>query len=263
MAEKIKIVFIADIIGEHAVEFVTDKIPQIKRDYKPDFIIANIENAQNGKGINVPLAMNLKRAGIQGMTSGNHIWDIRNRDVLKDANLSSIMIRPGNYPEDLPGKGFTVLRTEKHQIVIVNIQGLTFMENIKCPFEYLENRLIEIRSKSKVVIVDFHAEATSEKRAFASYFDGKVSAVIGTHTHVQTADEQLLPEGTAFITDAGMTGPADSVIGMDKQNAIDRFIKHIPNHYKLAKGDIMLNGVYLEINKENGKCEKIARINGV
>lgn len=260
MTKKVKIIFIADIVGEHAVSYVVEQIPQLKREYQPDFIIANIENAQNGKGINVPLAMKLKRGGIQGMTSGNHIWDIRNRDVLNDSNLAQIIIRPGNYPEDLPGKGFTFLRTDKFQIALVNIQGLTFMESIGCPFEYLQKKLIEVRSKSKVIIVDFHGEATSEKIAFASYFDGKVSAILGTHTHVQTADEQILPMGTGFVTDAGMTGPSNSVIGMDKNHAIERFRKHIPNHYKLAKGDIQLNGIYLEIDVESGKCEKIKRI---
>jgi len=260
MARNIKIVFIADIVGEHAVSYVVDQIPALKRQYTPDFIVANIENAQNGKGINVPLAMKLKRAGVQGMTSGNHIWDIRNRDVLNEPELSSMLIRPGNYPEELPGKGYTFLRTETAQIAIVNIQGLTFMENIQCPFSYLENNLIPIRSKSKLIIVDFHGEATSEKRAFAACFDGKVSAVIGTHTHVQTADEQILERGSGIITDAGMTGPVNSVIGMDQLSAIERFRKHIPNHYKLAGGEIRMNGVCLEIDAESGKCLKIERI---
>ncbi len=260
MAETVNILFLGDIVGENGVATVADSVPALRRDFKADFIIANAENAQNGKGINVPLAGKLKRAGINVLTSGNHIWDIRNRDILKDENFNNFVLRPANYPDKLPGKGIGYYRLDNEYIAVVNLQGLTFMENISCPFSYLENRLTEIRTKTKIIIVDFHAEATSEKQAFAGYFDGKVSAVLGTHTHVMTADEKVTEQGTGYITDVGMCGPINSVLGMDMQQAIERFINRIPNHYKLSKNPVRINGVGLVIDKFSGKCLNIERI---
>ncbi len=255
-----KILFIGDVVGEEGADFAIQHLSNFKHTYSPDFIIVNAENADKGKGISPQLASKFKKSGVHCLTSGNHIWDLRKRDILNDPKWSEYIIRPANYPEHLPGRGYLKLRSEKYTLLVVNLQGNVFMEALESPFLYMERMLVQFRMETKNILIDFHAEATSEKMALGYFLDGKVSAVIGTHTHVQTADEQILPGGTAYITDAGMTGPYDSVIGLRKEDAIRRFKDKIPHHYKLATGPLQLNAVLIETDPLTGKAVSIERI---
>jgi len=253
------ILFIADIVGEAAVEEVLDLLPRIRNRYKVDFIIANGENAHKGKGITDKLIRKLKDGGVDCLTSGNHIWDPRKKEVL--VSHAGYILRPLNYPEGNLGIGQFVYRLPNGQkIAVINLQGRSFMFSIDCPFRTADKALRQVRSETPIIIVDFHAEASAEKQALAWYLDGRVSAVIGTHTHVQTADERILPKGTGYITDAGMCGPMDSVIGMDIQKAIDRFILQSQVYYSLAKDNIWFNGVLLDIDDDTGLTRRIERL---
>lgn len=256
----IRVLFVGDIVGEEAVEFTIQQIHKLKNEYKPHFLIANVENAAKGKGVTPQIISKLKNVGFQCFTSGNHIWDFRTRDILSDQKYNEFLLRPANYPEHLPGRGFVKIRTDQFSLLVINLQGTVFMESLESPFHYMEKNLVKFRMESKNILVDFHAEATSEKIALAHFLDGKVSSVLGTHTHVQTADETILPGGTGFITDVGMTGPYDSVIGLRKGDAINRFTDKIPHHYKLASGPLQINAVFLEIDEHTGKTQSIERI---
>ncbi|RMG30672.1 MAG: TIGR00282 family metallophosphoesterase [Methanobacteriota archaeon] len=255
-----KILFIGDVVGEEGAEFALQHLSSLRHKIEPDFVIVNAENASKGKGVTPQIAYKFKQAGVHCLTSGNHIWDIRKREILSDSKWSDYILRPANYPENLPGRGFMKLRTEKHQLLVINLQGTVFMEALESPFHFMEKMLVKFRMETKNILVDFHAEATSEKLALAHFLDGKVSAVFGTHTHVQTADEQILPNGTGYITDVGMTGPYDSVIGLKKEEAIKRFKDKIPYHYKLADGPLQFNAVVLEVDDASGKSKHIERI---
>ncbi|GAB4177077.1 MAG: TIGR00282 family metallophosphoesterase [Calditrichia bacterium] len=260
MSKSFSVVFISDIVGEDAVDFLIEKLPIIKQTYQPEFLIANAENAHNGKGVSVGIASKLKRAGFDCLTSGNHIWDIRQRDILNDEKWNNFVLRPANYPQSLPGKGYIKLRKENLELMVVNVQGTVYMESIDSPFRFFDDHIMKFRVDTKNILVDFHAEATSEKKAIFHHLNGRVSAVLGTHTHVQTADEFVSDEGTGFISDAGMTGPMNSVIGMDTESALRRFREKIPVHYKLAKGLIQIEGVALHIDPQTGKCTHLERI---
>ena len=255
-----RVLFIADIVGEEALEFVIDLLPRIKNHHKIDFTIANGENADKGKGITIKQVKRLQESGVDCITSGNHIWDQRKRDVL--VQFAGYILRPFNYPEGNVGLGSKTFKLfDGRKIAVLNLQGRSFLYSIDCPFKTAEKEVRRLRSEAPVIFVDFHAEATAEKEALGWYLDGKVSAVIGTHTHVQTADERILPGGTAYLTDAGMTGPTESVIGMDIQKAIDRFILQSHVYYSVAKGNIRLNGVVVDIDDSTGKSTRIYRLN--
>jgi len=257
----VRILFIADLVGERAIELVGDVLPRLKQNYTIDLTIANGENADKGKGITDKQVKRLREMGVDCLTSGNHIWDPRKRDVL--VRQAGYILRPLNYPEGNVGLGTQVLEVSGGiKVGILNLQGRSFMYPIDCPFRVGEKAIRKLRSETKNIIVDFHAEATAEKQAIARYFDGMVSAVIGTHTHVQTADEKILPGGTAYITDAGMTGPEESIIGMDIEKAIQRFMMQSHVYYAMAKGDrYRLNGVVIDIDEDSGKALKIERLN--
>jgi metallophosphoesterase (TIGR00282 family) len=256
----IRVLFIGDIIGQDGLELTLDLLPRMRQDLKIDFILANGENLDKGKGVSEIAVRKLLDAGVQVVTTGNHVWD--NKDSERLLNKWNCLLRPHNYPDITPGTGiFKTSLNDKLKIVAINLQGLSFLQPIRCPFKTIDEILTGQRSEPAIFIVDFHAESTAEKQALAWYVDGKVAAVIGTHTHVQTADERILPKGTGYITDAGMTGPYDSVIGMDREVAIKRFIEHRPYYYKLAEGNIRFNGVYLEINERELKTVKIQRLN--
>ena len=254
------ILFIADIVGEEVLDIIFDVLPRLKNTHKIDFIIANVENLDKGKGI-VPRQIDrMKKQGIDCLTSGNHIWDPRKKDVLI-AN-AGYLLRPLNYPEGNIGVGSTLITSKSGQkIGIINIQGRSFLYPINCPFAMAQKEVRRMRSETDFIVLDFHAEATAEKQAMGWYLDGKVSAVIGTHTHVQTADERILPAGTAYITDAGMCGPFDSVIGMEIQKAIDRFLLQTHIYYSIARENLRFNGVVIAINDSTGKAENIVRLN--
>ncbi len=255
-----KILFIADIVGQEALEMVLEMLPRLKRYYEIDFTIVNAENADKGKGVTEKQIQMLKRGGVDCLTSGNHIWDPRKKEAL--VRHPEFLLRPLNYPDGNLGVGSQVFELGNGlKIGVINLQGRSFMFSINCPFTTADKEIRKMRSSTPIIFIDFHAEATAEKQALGWYLDGKVSAVVGTHTHVQTADERILPGGTAYLTDAGMSGPVDSVIGMDIRKAIDRFILQSQVYYSLAKENIRVNGVVTEIDDRSGKAISIKRFN--
>lgn len=255
-----RLLFIADLVGDDAVSLVADMLPRLKNFYKIDFTVVNGENADKGKGITVKQVKRLQGAGVDCLTSGNHIWDPRKRDVL--VTFSGYLLRPLNYPEGNVGLGSAIFKLpDGRKIGVLNLQGRSFMYSIDCPFRIGEKELRKLRSETNIIFIDIHAEATAEKLALGWHFDGKASAVVGTHTHVQTADERILPKGTAYLTDAGMTGPHNSVIGMETEKAIARFMMQSHVYYSMARGEIRLNGVVIDIDDNTGKAKEIFRIN--
>lgn len=255
----IHVLCIADIVGTVGYDVTTSLLLDLKSEHRIDLTIANGENARQGKGLTPEIADSFFDIGIDVITSGNHIW---NRDkIIPLLNEHPRILRPSNYPPGCPGKGSCIVEiSNNHRVGVINLQGRSFLYNIDCPFRTAD-REIEALNDSGVhtIVVDFHAEATAEKIALAVYLDGRVSAVFGTHTHVQTADERILPGGTAFITDIGMTGPHDSIIGMDKTVALRRFLTQLPAYYKLASGDPKLCGIVLTLDGETGKAKTIQR----
>lgn len=247
-----KIFFIGDIVGDTGVDFVCAHLDSVRKLKGIDFVIANGENSSaSGKGISKDAARRLFMCGVNVITMGNHTFN--NKDVVRLMEDSDI-IRPANFPPAVPGEGYI----EKGEIAVINVNGRVYMNSMDCPFRTTE-RILE-RLSAKTVIVDFHGEATSEKRAFAEYFDGRVSAVIGTHTHVQTADERILKNGTAFISDVGMTGPEDSVLGVRKDEVLRMFLTGLPVRFCVAGGETVLSGVIVETD-ENGKALSVERFN--
>lgn len=254
----INILFIGDVIGEPGLKMVETWLPGLIKKHKADFVIANGENAADGKGCTVKEGEFLFNLGVHVITGGNHTWDkFQSQDYLKKESRS---LRPLNYPRGTRGNGYHIAETEKGKIAVLNLQGRTFMAAIDCPFRSAEWVLSKFKDETKVIIVDMHAEATAEKIAMSNFLDGKVSALLGTHTHVQTSDERILPGGTAYITDVGMTGPYDSVIGMKVQPALNRFLYQTPQKYETAKNNVHLCGMFLKIDTETGKALEIERI---
>lgn len=254
-----KILFIGDIVGEAGRKALTLALDNIVNRYKVDMVVANIENAAGGFGITPKVAEELFNQGIHVMTSGNHIWDKKEvKDYLKREKR---LLRPANYPEGVIGYGSGVFETlYGDKIGIINLSGRVFMGTLDCPFQVAKREIEKLKKETETILIDFHAEATSEKLALGWYLDGKISGLIGTHTHVQTADEQILPQGTAYITDIGMTGPILSVIGINKEQAIERFLTQTPIRFDIAKGPVQFNGVIIEINEEKGLATAIHRI---
>lgn len=254
----INILFVGDIIGKPGLNIVQTWLPGLIQKYKADFVIANGENASDGKGCTDKEGKILFDLGVHVITGGNHTWDKhQSQDYLKNESRA---LRPLNYPKGTYGNGFYIAETKKGKAAVVNLQGRTFMAAIDCPFRAAEWVISRLKSETKIIIVDFHAEATAEKIAMANYLDGKVSALIGTHTHVQTADERIFPNGTAYITDVGMTGPYESVIGMKTQAAINRFLYQTPQKYETAENDVHLCGMFLKVDIESGKTIELERI---
>lgn len=257
--EKLKVLFIGDIFGKSGLESISNFFPIFLEKYQPNFVIGNAENAADGKGITEEIAETLFASGFDVLTTGNHIWDNwKSRPLLaKDHRI----LRPANYPTGNPGLGYFIypVANTKFSVAVINLQGRTFMSTIDCPFRTADRILFDLSTKTKIIIVDFHAEATAEKLSLVNHLDGKVSAVIGTHTHIQTADERIFPNGTGYITDVGMTGPYNSIVGLRTDIAVKRFILQTPHKFEQASGDEHIAGVYLEINPLDGKCMKIER----
>lgn len=252
------ILFIGDIVGRPGREAVKQKLPALTKKYKPDFIIANGENLASGKGITPKIYHEMVDAGIDLLTGGNHTLKRDEIRTIIDDEKTQIL-RPSNWPDDSPGWGFATIKKDDLALQIINLQGRTFMDSdIDSPFEKADTILKDY--PSKFTIVDFHAEATSEKRALAEYLDGKIGALLGTHTHVATCDEKILKSGTGFITDVGMTGPTDSILGVKKELVISRFTKNEKEIFEVADGPCEINGVIIELN-DKGKCKSIKRIN--
>jgi len=256
----VKVLFIGDIVGKPGRRAVKVLLPGIVGNHGVDLVIANCENAAGGFGVTRKVVDELYSNEIDILTSGNHIWD--KKDVEEFIDGYETLLRPANYPTGTPGRGSVVVQTASGiSLGVLNLEGRVFMKPLDCPFRIAEREIAALKEKTDIVIVDMHAEATSEKEALGWFLDGRVSAVVGTHTHVQTADERVLPRGTAYITDAGMTGPCDSVLGIKKEVALERFLTLLPNRYDVAKGDVRLQGVLIEIDDTTGRGLSIERLN--
>ena len=248
------VLVVGDIIGQPGRKAVHEVLPQLRRQYRLDMVIVNAENAAGGFGLTPAIAQELIETGVHVLTSGNHIW--AQKDIIPNLDGDMMILRPLNYPPGVPGRGYLITG----QTMVVNLMGRTFMNDIDCPFRAMDKLLEEIEDRPPVVIVDFHAEATSEKMAMGWYLDGRVSAVLGTHTHVGTIDAQILPQGTAYVTDIGMTGPADSIIGDDVESVLKRFLTGVPHRLSVGKGKPILNAVLVEVDEDSGRAISIERI---
>jgi len=253
------ILFIGDIVGRPGRDLVQKGLRAVVEHYDVDFTIANAENAAAGFGLTRDIGETLLDWGIDVMTSGNHIWD--KKEVLEYIPGEPRLLRPANYPAGVPGRGSCVAQTRDGRSVgVINVMGRVFMAPLDDPFAVALREIDAVRHRARIIIVDVHAEATSEKIAMGWHLDGRVTAVIGTHTHVQTADERILPGGTAYLTDAGMTGPHDSIIGMEKEPSLSRFLNGMPAKFEPAAGNPRLNGAVIEADDKTGRATKITRI---
>jgi len=257
----LNILFLGDIVGKPGREILNMVLPGLSEERKIDFVIANGENMAGGKGVTREVADDLFKEGVNVLTGGNHTW--QNRDSYSFIEEEGRLLRPANYPEGpgIPGRGFGVFKSKLgYPVGVISLQGRIFMSPIDCPFQKVKGIVERMRLQTFIILVDFHAEATSEKIAMGWFLDGSVSAVIGTHTHVPTADEKILPKGTAYITDAGMTGSHNGVIGVRRELVIEGMLTRLPVRHKLSTGDLMLNGVLISIDPGSGKALSIERI---
>jgi metallophosphoesterase (TIGR00282 family) len=253
------VLFLGDVVGEPGRTAVIARLPQLKEKYALDFIIVNGENAAGGRGITAKITIDLLRAGVSVVTTGDHIWD--QREIVPFLDLEPRLLRPLNYPDGAPGSGSIVLNTAKGKVAVINVQARTFMQPIlENPFRAVEAAVTKIRAETANIIVDAHGETTSEKIALGRFLDGKVSAVIGTHTHVQTADEQIFPGGTAFLCDAGMCGPVNSILGRAIEPIMNRFVSNLPASFPVAGGEVRLRGALIEIDETTGRALRITRV---
>ncbi len=254
-----RILAVGDLVGESGVKKLKEKLPEIREKQNIDFVIVNAENSAGGMGITVSIFQELKRLNVDAITMGNHTWGKKDIFTFIDDEK---MNRPANYSRGVVGKGYHIYSCKGKKICVVNLIGRTDMAvQSDNPFTKMEDILEEVKGKADYIIVDFHAEATAEKIAMKYFLDGRVNFLFGTHTHVQTADEEITKNGTAYISDIGMTGPIESIIGMDIQASIKRFMTSLPERYKLAEGECMLNGCIVEINDENCRAISIERMN--
>ena len=254
-----KILMIGDIVGKAGRQAIQRILEKVIADHQIEFTIANGENAAGGMGITPPIAIEMMNQGVNVLTSGNHIW--AKKEIVPFLDEESRLLRPSNYPPGVPGRGGGIFHTGDGQKVgVLNLEGRVFMKHLDCPFRVGEKEVETLSRETNIILVDFHAEATSEKMAMGWFLNGKVSAVLGTHTHVQTSDERILDGGTAYITDVGMTGPTDSVIGIRKQIALERLLTQIPWKFDVATEEIELQGVVIDVDPKTGKSKNIKRI---
>jgi 2',3'-cyclic-nucleotide 2'-phosphodiesterase len=255
----LRLLFLGDVIGEPGRKAVIEMVPKFKPAWGVDFVVVNGENAAAGRGITGKITIDLLRAGVAVVTSGDHIWD--QKEVMSYIETEPRLLRPINYPLGTPGRGSIVLETAKGKVGVINVQGRTFMQpSLENPFRFVDDEVRRLRAEAQVILVDMHAETTSEKIAMGRFLDGKVSVVAGTHTHVQTADEQIFPGGTAFICDAGMCGPTESVLGREIQPIIQRFVSSMPVNFPVAKGEVKLHGILVDIDPLTGEAKSIRRV---
>jgi metallophosphoesterase (TIGR00282 family) len=254
-----KVLFIGDIVGQPGRDILARRLNEIIDETQPDFVVANGENAAGGKGLTGTIAKELFDLGIQVLTLGNHAFD---RREIEEALIDPRILRPANYPPNVPGKGWGVYAVSGgRKLAVVNLLGRVYLPAIDDPFRTANDILEKIYAETRNILVDIHAEVTSEKVAMGWYLDGRVSAVVGTHTHIPTADERIMPKGTAYLTDAGMTGPTDGVIGMDRDVVIKKFLTGIPQHFVVAKGNASVQGCVIDIDDATGQAKSIKRIN--
>lgn len=254
-----KLLFVGDIVGRPGRYALTHALGKLVDRHCVDLVIANGENAAAGFGLTAEVAREIFDAGVDVITSGNHIWD--KKEIFGFFEREPRLLRPANYPLGLPGKGGGIFKTAGGvKVGVINLEGRAFMNNLDCPFRAADALIEELSSHTKIIFVDFHAETTSEKISLGYYLDGRISAICGTHTHVQTADERILPGGSAYLTDVGMTGSRDSVIGIRKEEAIERFLTQLPIRFEVAKKDPWLCAALVTIDEESGRAQEIERI---
>ncbi|MBM4763892.1 TIGR00282 family metallophosphoesterase [Bacillus sp. B15-48] len=254
-----RILFIGDVVGSPGRDMVKEYLSKLKDKFRPTITIVNGENSASGKGINEKIYRQFLEWGAQAVTLGNHAWD--KKEIFDFIDKAKYLIRPANFPEEVPGNGIVYLKVNQDEVAVINLQGRTFLPAIDCPFKKADELIEEARQRTPIIFVDFHAEATSEKQAMGWYLDGKATAVIGTHTHVQTADERILPKGTAYLTDAGMTGPYDGILGMERSSVLKRFLTTLPVRFEVSEtGSAQLSGVLIDLDNKTGKATKIQRI---
>jgi hypothetical protein len=253
------VLMVGDIFGDSGRAALQKLLPRLRQQHAIDVAVVNIENAAGGFGVTPQIARTvLESGGVDVLTSGNHIWD--KKEIIPYIGKENLLLRPANFPVGTPGSGHITVKAGPHRVAVLNLMGRVFMNPIDCPFRKADEIVAELRRETPVVVVDMHAEATSEVMALGWYLDGRVSAVIGTHRHVQTADERILPGGTAYITDIGMTGPVDSVIGVDKDIIIQRFLTQMPIRFEPAKGPAALRGVVIAVDPDTGRATSIQRV---
>lgn len=252
------ILFIGDVVGKPGMDMVSTWLPSLEKKYRADLVIVNAENSADGKGCTEKEGKVLFNLGAQVLTGGNHTWDKhQSQEYLKTEKRA---LRPLNYPKGTYGNGYAIIDTKKGKAAVLNLQGRTFMSSIDCPFRTAEWILKKLSQETKIIFIDFHAEATAEKLALANFVDGQASVFVGTHTHIQTADERIFPKGLGYITDSGMTGPYDSVIGMKTEAAVNRFLYQTPQKYQTAINNNHLCGVFAKVDIDTGKTTEIERI---
>lgn len=260
MVALVRLLVIGDVVGRPGRSAIQDWLPGLKSTHNVDFVIVNGENAAGGKGITQETARDLFASGVDVLTMGNHVWD--KREVFGFIDRELRIVRPANYPPGTPGLPFGIYTLKSGpRVAVGNLSGRIFMAPLDCPFRCADQIVDEMRRTTSLIIIDFHAEATSEKVALGWYLDGRVTGVVGTHTHVQTADERVLPGGTAYITDLGMTGPQDSVIGVKREAVLEKFVRQLPQRFEVASGHRQLNGVIITADEESGHALDIERIN--
>ncbi|PAV30073.1 TIGR00282 family metallophosphoesterase [Virgibacillus profundi] len=254
-----KILFIGDVVGSPGRDMVQEYLPKLKEKHRPNITIINGENAASGKGINEKIYKQFLEWGAQVITMGNHTWD--KKEIFDFIDDAKYMIRPANFPEGNPGKGMVFININGIEVAVINLQGRTFLPTGDDPFRKADELIKEAKKRTDIIFVDFHGEATSEKQAMGWYVDGRVSAVVGTHTHTQTADERILPEGCAYISDVGMTGPYDGILGVERDAVIKRFLTSMPVRFEITKkGRTQLNGFLVTIENKSGKATNVERI---
>ena len=258
MSRPVTVLCVGDVFGEPGRKALQTLLPRLRKQYEVDLAVVNVENAAAGFGVTPLIARTFLDQGVDVMTSGNHIWD--RKEVIGYIVKENLLLRPANYPPGTPGTGSVVVKAGPHKVAVLNMMGRVFLPHLDCPFRKADEEIPRLRQDTPIIVVDMHSEATSESQAMGWYLDGRVSAVVGTHRHVQTADERLLPQGTAFITDLGMTGPVDSVIGVEPALAISRFLTQMPNKFEPAKGPAALHGAVIRIDPDTGRALSIERL---
>jgi metallophosphoesterase (TIGR00282 family) len=253
-----RILFVGDVVGKPGRQAVRHLLPALRRRHEVDVAVVNIENAAGGFGFTPEIAREVLDAGADCLTSGNHVW--KKREAYSYIDSEPRVLRPANYPTGAPGRGYSVRMIDGRPFAVANLMGRVFMESLDCPFRALDEIWERIRHETSFFLIDFHAETTSEKMALGWYAAGRASAVIGTHTHVQTADERILPGGTGYITDVGMTGPIDSVLGVDTERVVERFLTQMPVRFEVARGPAVLMAVLLELDDQTGRTRSITRL---
>ncbi|HMP79343.1 MAG TPA: TIGR00282 family metallophosphoesterase [Pirellulaceae bacterium] len=253
-----RVLFIGDIVGRDAVQMVVDAVPYLRRTQSLDLVVANAENADGGSGVTPSIYRKLIAAGVDGLTLGDHIY--KKKEIIDLLDDQTAIVKPANYPATAPGRTWMTLKSATgHPVAVVSLIGRVFMKPVDCPFAAIDRVLSEIPPEIKIRIVDFHAEATSDKHLMGRYLDGRVSAVLGTHTHVATADEQIFPGGTAYQSDVGMTGPHDSILGRVVENVLQATVSFVPCSFTVASGDCRINGAVVDIDHRTGKAQRISR----